>query len=218
MKNDLCRSVVFDLDGTLLDTLADLTRCVNETLAHFALPERTPEQIRAALGNGSRELIRLSLSGREELLPEALRFYRGIYPPKVGAKTAPYPGIVSLTERLQREGWRLAILSNKPHGAVLSLRDAFFPSVRWAAGDREGVPRKPDPAALFALMEEMGAAPEKTVYVGDSEVDVALAERAGLSCAAVCWGYRDRKELEEAGAEKIASDAAELYRLLTAAF
>ena len=214
MKEINC--VIFDLDGTLLNTLADLRRCVNESLRRFGLPERNEDQIRSSLGNGSEHLIRESLPGHEELLGEVLAYYRTVYPPKEGALTAPYPGIPALLERLKREGWRLAILSNKPHGAVLSLRDEFFPEVAFAAGDREGVPRKPSPEALFRLMAEMGADPKRTVYVGDSEVDIQLAKNASLPCAAVCWGYRSEAQLKAAGGTLIVRDAKELYERLSA--
>ena len=208
------RYVVFDLDGTLLDTLSDLRACVNASLTKFGLPERSAEQIKASLGNGSEHLIRTSMPGHEEQAAAVLAYYRTIYPPKEGAKTAPYPGIPELIEKLAESGWRAAILSNKPHGAVLSLRDTFFPGIPFAAGDRDGVPRKPDPTALFQLMRDMGADPKKTIYVGDSEVDVQLARNASLPCAAVAWGYRGAEQLREAGAKVIAGDAEELFEVL----
>ena len=208
------KNVIFDLDGTLLDTLPDLMDCVNRSLRAFSLPERTKEQIKASLGNGSAHLIRTSLPGHEAMTEKVLAYYKTIYPPKEGANTAPYPGIPALIEKLSGAGWRLGILSNKPHGAVLSLRDEFFPAIAHAAGDREGTPRKPDPTGLFALMREMGAKPEETVYVGDSEVDVALAKNASLPCAAAAWGYRDEAQLREAGAEVIVRDAKALYEAL----
>lgn len=208
------RGVVFDLDGTLLDTLADLAACVNKTLRQLGLPERSREQVMAALGNGSRRLLSGSMPGHEDLVDRALAYYHGIYPPKKGAKTAPYRGIPEMLARLQEDGWLAAILSNKPHGAVLSLRDEFFPGVP-AAGDRDGIPRKPDPTALFALMKEAGMDPARTVYVGDSEVDVQLARNAFLPCVAVVWGYRSEEQLREAGADVIAQDAGELYKILS---
>ena len=209
------RGAVFDLDGTLLDTLPDLARSVNETLVHLGLPERSPSQVQAALGNGSARLLAESMPGAEDRLAEALAYYHTVYPPKEGALTAPFPGIPALLSRLKEEGWRVAILSNKPHGAVLSLRDEFFPGIA-AAGDRDGCPRKPDPTALFALMKEEGFDPGRTIYVGDSEVDVALAKNASLPCAAVAWGYRSEAQLKEAGATAIARDTDELYEILTA--
>lgn len=211
------KTVLFDLDGTLLNTLEDLSDGVNATLAEMGLPPRSPAQIRAALGNGAAHLLRESLPGdARDRVEEALAVFAKHYPPKGPGKTALYPGMAELLERLDREGWLLAVISNKPDRAVKPLQKAFFPQVKLAVGEREGVRRKPWPDGVLAAMEELGADPAATVYVGDSEVDLKTAENAGLPCILVTWGFRDHAFLKEIGGTVFAHTAAELYDLLSA--
>lgn len=210
-------SVLFDLDGTLLDTLGDLTAAMNRTLTRHGLPERTRQQMRAALGNGARRLMELSVpAGADGTLFETLLAeYNADYAAHCRIETAPYPGVDALLRQLHAQGRKLAIVSNKPDEAVRALRAEFFAdTVPIAVGETAAIRRKPTPDMLLAAMAQLGAERTSTVYVGDSEVDIATARAAGLPCISVLWGFRDRDLLEQAGAQQFAADAGELARLL----
>ncbi len=210
-------SVLFDLDGTLLDTLGDLTAAMNRTLTRHGLPERTRQQMRAALGNGARRLMELSVpAGTDGALFETLLAeYNADYAAHCRIETAPYPGVDALLRQLHAQGRKLAIVSNKPDEAVRALRADFFAgTISIAVGEKTGIRRKPAPDTLLAAMAQLGADAASTVYVGDSEVDIATARAAGLPCISVLWGFRDRDLLEQAGAQQFAADAGELARLL----
>ena len=210
-------SVLFDLDGTLLDTLGDLTAAMNRTLTRHGLPERTRQQMRTALGNGARRLMELSVpAGTDGALFETLLAeYNTDYAAHCRIETAPYPGVDALLRQLHAQGRKLAIVSNKPDEAVRALRTEFFAdTVPIAVGEKQGIRRKPAPDTLLAAMAQLGAERTSTVYVGDSEVDIATARAAGLPCISVLWGFRDRDLLEQADAQQFAADAGELARLL----
>ena len=210
-------SVIFDLDGTLLDTLGDLTAAMNRTLTRHGLPERTRQQMRAALGNGARRLMELSVpTGTDGALFETLLAeYNADYAANCRIETAPYPSVDTLLRQLHAQGRKLAIVSNKPDEAVHALRADFFAdTVPIAVGETAAIRRKPAPDMLLAAMERLGADPDKTVFIGDSEVDIATARAAGLPCISVLWGFRDRSLLEQAGAQQFAADVDELARLL----
>ena len=210
-------SVLFDLDGTLLDTLGDLTAAMNRTLTRHGLPERTRQQMRAALGNGARRLMELCVpDGTDGALFETLLAeYNADYAAHCRIETAPYPGVDALLRQLHAQGRKLAIVSNKPDEAVRALRAEFFAdTVQIAVGEKQGIRRKPAPDTLLAAMAQLGAERTSTVYVGDSEVDIATARAAGLPCISVLWGFRDRGLLEQAGAQQFAADAGELAKLL----
>lgn len=210
-------SVLFDLDGTLLDTLGDLTAAMNRTLTRHGLPERTRQQMRAALGNGARRLMELSVpAGTDGALFETLLAeYNADYAAHCRIETAPYPGVDALLRQLHTQGRKLAIVSNKPDEAVRALRAEFFAdTVPIAVGEKQGIRRKPAPDTLLTAMAQLGAERTSTVYVGDSEVDIATARAAGLPCISVLWGFRDRDLLEQAGAQQFAANTGELARLL----
>lgn len=210
-------SVIFDLDGTLLDTLGDLTAAMNRTLTRHGLPERTRQQMRTALGNGARRLMELSVpAGTDGALFEALLAeYNADYAAHCRIETAPYPGVDALLRQLHAQGRKLAIVSNKPDESVRALRTEFFAdTVPIAVGEKQDIRRKPAPDTLLTAMAQLGAERASTVYVGDSEVDIATARAAGLPCISVLWGFRDRDLLEQAGAQQFAADVDELARLL----
>ena len=206
--------ILFDLDGTLLDTLEDLTDSVNHTLRQFGCPERTLEEIRSFVGNGAYQLIARSLPGTENDPPaeEVLSVYQDYYRQHSQCKTAPYPGIL---EQLREIAGRypVAIVSNKPHGAVKSLCREFFGEI-YALGQTDDCPHKPAPDMLFRAMGDIGV--DRCVYVGDSEVDVATARNAGVPCLSVLWGFRDQACLENAGATHFCTEPASLSRALEA--
>jgi len=192
--------IIFDLDGTLLDSLGDLHRCVNYILRQYGCPERSMEEIRQFVGNGARQLIRLSLPGREDDPPleEVLEVYQTYYNATCNeGTTCAYPGILEALAAI-REKYPVAVVSNKPDEAVRTLCRDFFGDV-YARGVTEDCPRKPQPDMVYRAMETIGV--DRCIYVGDSEVDVETAKNAGVPCLSVLWGFRDRVILEQAGAK-----------------
>ena len=202
---------LFDMDGTLLDTLADLTAAVNHTLERYGYPRRTIEQVRKGLGNGAVKLMAAMLPQGEETpgFADIMRDYRAWYQAHACVETCPYPGVPEMLERLRQRGCKVAIVSNKPHGAACELAERFFPGVL-TCGERPETPRKPAPDMVFHALAALGAGKENAVYVGDSEVDVQTARNAGLPVIGVAWGFRGREALAAAGAETIVDTAAEL--------
>ena len=202
---------LFDMDGTLLDTLADLTAAVNHTLEQYGYPRRTIEQVRKGLGNGAVKLMAAMLPQGEETpgFADIMRDYRAWYQAHACVETCPYPGVPEMLKRLRQRGCKVAIVSNKPHGAACELAERFFPGVP-TFGERPEIPRKPAPDMVFHALAALGAGKEGAVYVGDSEVDVQTARNAGLPVIGVAWGFRGREALAAAGAETIVDTAAEL--------
>ena len=208
------RAVLWDMDGTVLDTLEDLWAAVNVSLRRFGLPEASLEQVRAGLGNGAAHLI--ACCAPEERQEEVLAFYKPWCDAHCNLNTRPYPGIPELMARLRKQGVRQAIISNKPDPAVQELARIYFPGLlETAVGESETVRRKPNPDAVLAAVEHMGLPVADCVYIGDTEVDLATARNAGMDCIAVSWGFRSREQLLSAGAARIAGRAEELEALLS---
>lgn len=191
-------AVIFDLDGTLLNTLGDLRNAVNHALSTFGLPPRTLEEVRAFVGNGVANLIRRAMpaGSSEETLAQALAAFRAYYNAHLNVETVPYPGVISMLKDLKAAGLPVMVNSNKYDAALQELVKCHFPNLYFrAAGESDACPRKPDPTAALTLARAAGAAPEKTLYVGDSAVDVNTARNAGMSCAWVSWGFRSREDM-----------------------
>ena len=186
--------ILFDLDGTLLDTLDDLTDATNHTLAQLGYPLRSREEMRRFLGNGAARQLQQSVPEGEPW-EAALELYLPYYSTHCRIKTAPYPGIPEALAAL-REQYPVAIVSNKPDGATKALCAEFFPGI-CAMGQSDGCPRKPAPDMVLQAMKEIGA--DTCIYVGDSEVDILTAKNADVPCISVLWGFRDREELTAAG-------------------
>ena len=179
MKN--LKAVIFDLDGTLLDTLDDLADATNATLAAFGYPTRTRAEVRRFIGNGIVTLLRRALPEEiaEEKLAEMADFFRADYGARNRNRTCPYAGILDLLAALRTDGVKIAVVSNKYDAAVRELCAYYFPAlVDLAVGERAGVPKKPAPDGVFYALRELGAAADEAVYVGDSEVDVITAQNA----------------------------------------
>lgn len=196
-------AVIFDLDGTLLDTLEDLADAVNYALRSMQMPERSIEEIRAFVGNGVRRLLELAVPEgfANPRFDETFERFKEYYGMHCNDKTKPYEGILPLLQELKEEGFSLAIVSNKLDSAVKELSRIYFDNlVEVAIGEREGVQRKPAPDTVFAALEELSVSGECAIYVGDSDVDIMTAKNAGLPCISVLWGFRDRVFLEEQGA------------------
>ena len=207
------QGVLWDMDGTVLDTLEDLWAAVNVSLRRFSLPEASLEAVRAGLGNGAAHLI--SCVAPEEKREQVLAFYKPWYDAHCNLKTRPYPGILPLMGALRAGGVRQAIISNKPDPAVQELAKSYFPGLlETAVGESETVRRKPNPDAVLAAVRQMGLTVADCVYIGDTEVDLATAKNAGMACIAVSWGFRSREQLIASGATRIAATAEELEKLL----
>ena len=202
-------AVIFDLDGTLLDTLQDLLDATNHVLKGYGFPERTLPELRAVVGNGAANQIRKLLpeGTGEETVQQVLKAYLPYYASHCRGKTAPYRGISEALEELRQE-YALAIVSNKPDRAVKELCADFFPGL-YALGETPDCPRKPAPDMLHKAMEHLGA--ERAIYVGDSEVDIATAANAGVPCVSVTWGFREKEQLHSAGAQVLCRDPEELF-------
>ena len=204
--------ILFDLDGTLLNTLEDLKDATNAALRHFGCPERTLEEIRTFVGNGARNQIRLSLPGKADDpdLDAVLEWYKSYYADHCRIKTAPYEGVSEALAQLG-EKYPVAIVSNKPDVAVKTLCAQYFPGV-YALGESADCPRKPAADMVFKAMAAIGA--ETCVYVGDSEVDVLTAKNAGVPCVSVLWGFRDREILEREGGRYFCEKTGELTAVI----
>ena len=205
--------ILFDLDGTLLDTLQDLTDSVNHTLERFGCPARTPAQIRSYLGTGARNLIRQALPGKADDpdLDAVLAAYQDWYDTHNRIKTAPYEGILEALAELGKD-YPLAIVSNKPDRAVKPMCKEYFGPDIYALGETDDCPRKPAPDMVYKGMAAIGV--EKCVYVGDSEVDIFTAKNAGMPCLTVLWGFRDEALLMENGAAHICRDPKDMAKAL----
>lgn len=181
---------LFDLDGTLLNTLEDLADGTNHALAFFGYPRRTLEEVRRFVGNGAANLIAQAVPAGRAPAP-VLKAFQAYYPTHCRIKTAPYPGVLEALAELRKK-YPIAIVSNKPDAAVKPLCAHYFPGI-FALGETAGCPRKPDPAMVRKAMEAIGVT--DCVYVGDSEVDVLTAKNAGVPCLSVLWGFRDREQI-----------------------
>lgn len=202
--------ILFDLDGTLLNTLEDLTDATNYALQTFGYPQRTMEQVRRAVGNGALNQIRCCLpeGTPEERVLQVLEVYKPYYTANCRKKTAPYAGVMETLKELS-DRYPVGIVSNKPDAAVISLCQQYFPGI-YALGERPDCPRKPAPEMVWRGMKAIGA--DRCIYIGDSEVDVLTAKNAGADCIGVLWGFRDKADLEAAGGTLFCERTEELTR------
>lgn len=212
------QNVIFDLDGTLLNTIDDLADAANWVCVNHGWPTHTVEEYKQYVGNGMTKLAQRFVptdwrtpAGIKQILDEFMPYYDA----HKEDKTAPYPGIPDLLHELKRAGVNIAVLSNKAHSLVPSILENYFPGVfSYTQGAVDGIPTKPDPTLLHRLMKEMGASQESTLFVGDSNVDVRTAKNGGLTCCGVLWGFRGREELEQEGADFLAENTDELKQLI----
>ena len=211
------RAVIFDLDGTLLDTLQDLTNAVNRTMEAFHFPQFDRKQIRMFVGHGARHLFECTLPKGVDAQTEkkCYALFLENYPAQSGETTAPYPGICDVLAALRTDGIGVAVVSNKPDAATHIVCKHFFGDlVPYAAGDDGVHPCKPAPDNLYRIMEQMGVSREECIYVGDSDTDIQTARNAGIPCVNVTWGYRTREEIAAAGGILFANTAQELVDIL----
>ena len=211
---------IFDLDGTLTDTVESLTYSVNATLSELGLSQITEEQCKAFVGSGARKLIERSLkaAGDPELLhvEKAMEVYGRVFKENCTYHVAPYEGIVEMLDTLKTLGVRLAVLSNKPHLQTKDVVATFFGADIFTCvqGQQEGIPRKPDPAAVFMIAKELNVATEECLYIGDSDVDMQTGNAAGVTTIGVTWGFRTREVLKENGAAYIVDKAQEIISIV----
>ncbi|MBQ2961070.1 MAG: HAD-IA family hydrolase [Oscillospiraceae bacterium] len=213
------KAVLYDMDGTVLDTLGDLVNAVNYTMEHFGCPAHGEKEIMSFLGNGAKNLITCSAPAgtAPEKIDEMLEFYLPWYNSHCTILTAPYEGIIELMQELKANGVKQAVISNKQDSAVKPLAAQYFPGLLESAlGESEKVKKKPNPDAVLAALKELGVDKSEAIYVGDSEVDVATAINADMACAAVSYGFRSEEELIAAGAKLICHSVKELRDYLMA--
>ena len=204
-------SVIFDLDGTLLDTLDDLTAAVNYALGEQGYPSQSREAVRHFVGNGMEKLIGRALpsNASEMVFEKALRTFKTYYAEHQADYTHPYEGVMEMLRDLDAYGIRVAVVSNKNHQNTQALCKEYF-GILNAVGGQAEIPHKPAPDGVWLAMREMGAEPERTVYVGDSEVDIETAKNAKIPCIAVLWGFRSEQDLRKAGAKHFAKTPADV--------
>lgn len=211
---------IFDMDGTLVDTLEDLYDSVNEMLAHYNLPLRTLDEVRQFVGNGARKLMYRSLpadkSADENFVDAALTYYNGCYARNCLKKVKPYAGIMELLAALAAKKIPLGICTNKQHFAAIEIAEKILAPVKffYVSGDEPGQPRKPDPTRALAGIKKIAVAAEDVAYFGDTAVDMKTAVNAGFLAVGVTWGFRPRSELVDSGAQIIVDRPQEILDLI----
>ncbi len=211
MKYD---AVIFDLDGTLTDTLADLRNSVNFALSQFGFPERSPEEIRSFVGNGVKRLVFLSVPENtpEDVSEKCLTVFKEHYAANSLVETKPYDGITDMLKKLKDNNIKTAVVTNKMHSAASDIVEFFFGDlIDVTVGQVDGMAQKPEPDGIYKAIEFLGISKESTVYVGDSEVDCITAKNAGIPCIGVTWGFRDRDVLISNGADYTADTPSEIF-------
>ncbi len=212
-------TIIFDMDGTVLNTLDDLTDSVNYVFSKFGLPTRSRDEYRQFFGNGIGYAMKCAApeGTPDSLIEEMIPVFKEYYDIHCLDKTGPYEGIIDLMKELRNSGCKMAIVSNKIDSAVKELNERFFSEyVSVAIGERPGVNRKPAPDMVSAALSELGSSPDEAVYIGDSEVDLMTAKNSNLPCIAVLWGFRGKEFLIKNGASAFAKTPEDIISYLTA--
>jgi phosphoglycolate phosphatase len=209
------RGIIFDLDGTLLDTLEDLADAANATLAHFGFPGHTTDAYRYFVGEGLMTLIERIVPEQrrsQQEIADCMQYFLHLYEQKWDVKSRPYTGITEMLQQLRQSGLQLGVLSNKPHAFTRLCVKRFFPedTFDFVYGQREGVPKKPDPSGAREIAALMNLMPRQILYVGDTDTDMQTGNQAGMFTLGVLWGFRERQELEASKASRIISHPAEV--------
>lgn len=214
------KACIFDLDGTLTDTLDSLTYSVNKTLEEMGLSSITRDECRRFVGDGARKLMERALktSGDKELarIEEGMEVYGRVFKENCTYHVRPYDGVVSMLQKLKTRGIRLAVLSNKPHQQAVDVVETFFGKEMFdrIQGQCDALPKKPDPAGVFYILEALGVKPEEGIYMGDSDVDMQTGKAAGMLTIGAGWGFRSKELLEQTGADATIDHAEELLKFL----
>ncbi len=215
----MMKACIFDLDGTLTDTIESLTYSVRETLKAMGLSTITREQCQSFVGNGAKVLLEKSIRAAGDLegarIHEAMEIYGRIFDENCTYHVTPYTGVVELLKELNGRGVKLAVLSNKPHLQTVKVVEEIFGRDIFdvVQGQQEGIPRKPSPEGIYAILEKLGTTKEKCLYVGDSEVDIATGRNAAIRTVSVTWGFRTEEELKASGAACLIRRPEELLEL-----
>lgn len=211
------KMLIFDLDGTLLNTLDDLCDSVNYSLRTNNMPERSLDEIRAFVGNGIRLLIERSVpeNTAKTLIDKTFDCFKAYYQIHCNDKTKPYPGVMDMLKKLKSKGYKIVVLSNKAQPAVTKLCDIYFNDLLdEAIGARENIPKKPAPDALYICAKNNNVNLNNIIYIGDSDVDIATAKNANVAGINVTWGFRSKEALIKCGATTLADNTIELLQLL----
>lgn len=212
-------TIIFDLDGTLMNTLDDLTISTNHALSQMGFPTRTIDEVRQFLGNGVRTLIEMALPEKttEDTIERTISCFLQHYTSHCKDHSRPYDGILELLSSLKKMGVKMAIVSNKPDIEVKKLNSEHFAEyIDVALGEKEksGIPRKPSPAMVYEAINQLGAEPEKSLYVGDSDVDILTARNAGIDCLSVTWGFKTAEFLSQFGATRMIDSPSEMLEVI----
>lgn len=217
MGKTLRKAAIFDLDGTLLDSLGDIALCANTALELHNLPQHATGDYKNFVGWGAAKLIENMMTPEDYALHGQKVFadYQMLYGDLCAKGGRPYPGVLSMLRTLREAGWKTAVVSNKPHQATLSVQiSTYGDTLDLAVGQQEGVPPKPNPAGVFQVMKALGVRPEDCVYVGDSEVDIQTGRAAGLYTIAVTWGFKTRDFLRSHSPDLLVDTMEELEKII----
>ena len=210
--------VVFDLDGTLIDSVPDITHCLNVTLDHFGYAHCNDFEVSQMIGNGARNLVKDAVKCQlsDQKIDEILDYYTAVYTACDNQKTKVYPQMEQTLLELKKRGYGLAIFTNKPQGATENVYKTYFKQFEFlkVVGISPDVKRKPDPSVLFSMMKEFGVLPENLYFVGDGEADVLVAQNAGVNGISVLYGYRTKEQLSLVGAKTFVNNALELLEII----
>lgn len=209
--------IVFDLDGTLINSLPDISAAANKTLAVYGKPPHIIEEYKYFVGNGSKKLIeRILPDFTPEQQEEALNIYKEFYQKNLVVDTAPYPGITELLQALQEKGIKIAVCTNKHSTAVMEILGKVFPYIVFdmVAGEQPGIPKKPDPANVNNIIRELAIEKSKVIYVGDSDVDMETGSRAQVLTVGVLWGYRPVENMIQSGGKIFISHPLALLNII----
>lgn len=212
-------TIIFDLDGTLMNTLDDLTISTNHALSQMGFPTRTIDEVRQFLGNGVRTLIEMALPEKttEDTIERTISCFLQHYTSHCKDHSRPYDGILELLSSLKKMGVKMAIVSNKPEVEVKKLNAehfAEFIDVALGENEKSGIPRKPSPAMVYEAINQLGAEPGKSLYVGDSDVDILTARNAGIDCLSVTWGFKTVEFLSQFGATKMIDIPSQMLKII----
>lgn len=213
----MINTVIFDLDGTLLNTLDDLYYCFNYSIVRFGYPKRTKDEIRSFVGNGIKKAIERALPYKiaENELNTITENFKSYYKDHMYDKTCLYTGIKEMLDFLKQNGYKIGVVSNKYDEAVKNLCNKYLNDyVDYAVGEGYGVEKKPCPDGVLKVMNEIGSTKENTIYVGDSEVDIRTAQNVGIPCISVLWGYKDRNFLVNNGGKVFANSPVDIIKII----